>query len=71
MIDEQFYNGCGLLSYLCIPEQSIHNTIPRLRLAHLGLGDEQSAHLSLPETSRKSIPYDKLNNKDECICIYQ
>ena len=47
--------------YLCKPEQSIHSNIPRLILAHLGLSEEQSAHLSLPSTSRKSKPLDNLN----------
>ena len=39
-----------------IPEHSIHSMIPRFMDAHVGFGRPQSAHLSLPSTSVKSIP---------------
>ncbi len=48
-----------------MPEQSMHNTIPMLRLAHLGLGLEQSAHISLPGTSRKSKLHETLEEREK------
>lgn len=48
---------------LCIPEQSIHSSIPRFILAHFGLGALQSEHLSFPAISKKSRPREVLQEE--------